>query len=655
LPRLRGKINHKITFDGPLAVNIPCNLRTDIKYLIDLEPIGRRIEVEAGSSLLEAAQQAGVDLVAACGGLGICATCRVRPVRGQFNPLTPAEEEQLEPADIAAGYRLACQAAPLSDARVEIPPDSLPALQKIQLDGREAVVALQPAVRALNLTLEPPTIDDLRSDLTRVSQALQRLAGHVPSSGSLPVGAVPDRMLRDREPPLQGDLAALEQLSDTLRSQGWTARLALDAVEGEAQRLVATLPRGAGLLGLAVDLGSTKLAVYLVNLETGVTLAQAGVMNPQISYGEDVVNRIAFANRSEANRGLLQERVVEALNGAAAELCARAHVLTGQIVEAVVVGNTAMHHFFTHLPVAQLGAAPYVAAVSEALRVRAAELGLKFAPGAQVYLPDNIAGYVGGDHTAALLATRSFPGRVRVLVDIGTNTEISLVVGDSSYTCSTASGPAFEGAHIHDGMRAAPGAIERVRLENGRARWATIGGLAPVGLCGSGILQAVAELRAAEVIDARGALRKDAPGVRFVDGRAEYLLVPAAQTGHGRDVVITRRDINEIQLAKGAIRAGIELMLQHGLLAAGDVEEWVIAGAFGTYLDLPSAMRVGMFPSAPLERFHQVGNAAGMGAKQMLLSLDERREASRLVQRAHYVELTVEPGFTDEFMKGIYL
>jgi uncharacterized 2Fe-2S/4Fe-4S cluster protein (DUF4445 family) len=254
---------------------------------------------------------------------------------------------------------------------------------------------------------------------------------------------------------------------------------------------------------------------------------------------------------------------------------------------------------------------------------------------------------------------------VRVLVDIGTNTEISLVAGDEIYTCSTASGPAFEGAHIHDGMRAAPGAIERVRLVDGIAHWTTIGGLAPVGLCGSGILQAVAELRAAGAIDSRGALRKDAPGMRTADGKTEYLLVPAAQTGHGRDVVITRRDVNEIQLAKGAIRAGIEIMLRHGRgasrgserdgLASGDVEEWVIAGAFGTYLDVASAVRLGLFPDAPLERFHQVGNAAGMGAKQMLLSLEERAAAAELAQRAHYVELTVEPGFTDEFMKGIYL
>ncbi len=601
------------------------------KFLIDLEPIGRRIEVEAGTSLLEAAQQAGVDLVAACGGTGICATCRVVLVHGRLSPLTPSEEEMLEPGQAAAGYRLACQAVPLSDVKIEIPPESLTVAQKILLDGRQAAVALQPGVRAVDLALDPPGLHDLRSDLRRVEEAL---------GGSL-----------------VGELAALEQLSQELRSEAWSVRLAVSSSPENSQkyRLAGTFPRRTTLLGLAVDLGSTKLAVYLVNLETGATLAQIGVMNPQIAYGEDVVNRIAFANKGEGNRRLLQTRVVEALNAAAAELCVHAHAAAGQVVEAVVVGNTAMHHFFTHLPVVQLGAAPYVAAASQPLEVNAAQPGLKFAPGAIVYLPDNIAGYVGGDHTAALLATRSFPAEKRVLVDIGTNTEISLVAGDEIYTCSTASGPAFEGAHIHDGMRAAPGAIERVNYNEGRPHIITIGGLAPIGICGSGILQAVAELLSAGAIDERGALRKGAAGVRQVDGHSEFLLVPAAQSGHGRDIVITRRDINEIQLAKGAIRAGIEILLQKGGIKAEDVEAWIIAGAFGTYLDLASAVRVGMFPAQPLERFHQVGNAAGMGAKQMLLSLAERSEASRLASRVHYVELTVEPAFTGEFMKAMWL
>ena len=504
----------------------------------------------------------------------------------------------------------------------------------MQIDGRESEFELDPNVAALDLVLAAPTIEDLRADLTRAGQAVTD-AGY---------------------PPLHGDLGLLDALSHGLRHYKWSARLALRP-RSEAADLVAVLPIGAPLLGLAVDLGSTKLAVYLVDLASGATLAKTGVMNPQISYGEDVVSRIAFANKSAENRRTLQTRLVETLNGVIKEFCNQLGVTHDQIVDAVVVGNTAMHHFFCGLPVEQLGAAPYVAAVSQPLDVRAAELGLTLAPGAWVHLPANIAGYVGGDHTAVLLTTQGFAARqTLVAVDIGTNTEISVIHNGKIVSCSTASGPAFEGAHIRDGMRAAPGAIERVRISNGEVHVTTIGGLAPTGICGSGILWAISEMLVAGIVDERGSLRKDAPGVRTTNGsKAEFVLSLASKSGHGRDVVVTRSDINEIQLAKGAIRAGIEILLHELGLDPMQVDAWIIAGAFGTYLDIGSALKLGMFPSAPLERFHQVGNAAGVGAKQMLLSRHKRLEANRLVEQVEYVELTIYPQFTQEFVKAMYL
>ena len=526
---------------------------------------------------------------------------------------------------------------------------------------------------AIDLSLTAPDLHDLRSDLTRVQQILAE-QGY---------------------PALSGDLPVLSLLSSRLREHNWSVRLAVRPMPGSLE-LVNVLPPGARLLGLAADMGSTKLAVYLVDLTDGATLARVGVMNPQIAYGEDVVNRIAFANRSEENRILLQTRLIETFNQVIADLCAEISAAEGessvlpageggacsdQVVDAVVVGNTAMHHFFTALPVYQLGTSPYVPAVSQPLDVRAADLGLNIAPGARVHLPANIAGFVGGDHTSCLLTTLSSPpDHNLVLVDIGTNTEISLVVGrkrspDASgalsgdgdapiFSCSCASGPAFEGAHIRDGMRAAPGAVERVRIRpspgepegSGVPQVKTIGDLPAVGICGSGILEVVAELTGAGVVDSRGVLRRDRPGVRL-DGnnRAEYLLVPAANTGHGRDVVVTRKDIHEIQLAKGAIRAGIEILLGHAGITAGEIDSWIIAGAFGTYLDLDAAQRIGMFPRQPLERFHQVGNAAGMGAKQMLLSREARLLSSRIIERVNYIELTVQPEFTDIYVDALEL
>ncbi len=597
---------------------------------VDFQPIGRRIDVEQGGTLLHAAQLTGTDLVAACSGIGICGTCLVRVMSGETTPPSLSELDLLDSEKIKTGYRLACQCIPLSDTRIEVPPESLPAGQKLQLEGWGVETKLAPAVIAIDLALSSPTLHDLRSDFTRLKDTLGQLGINV----------------------VAADYPILTSISERIRNQNWNLRVAIRSVE-ETTQIVNILPINSGIYGLAVDIGSTKLAIYLVNLETGATVAQKGIANPQISFGEDVISRIAFANKGIKNRELLQKRLIEILNQSVLELCQSANCTTEQIVEAVLVGNTAIHHLVTFLPVQQLGAAPYVAALSDPLELRARDLGLNIAPGTWVYLPAIIAGYVGADHTSALLAAQfSQSNGIRVLIDIGTNTEISLAIGEKIYSCSTASGPAFEGAHIHDGMRAAPGAIEKVHLTSEQCKVVTVGGTPPVGICGTGILQAISELLRNEIITPQGALRKNCPGVRFQDGRGgEYLLVPATQTGHGRDIVITRKDINEIQLAKGAIRAGIEILLSHAGISSEEVEEWVIAGAFGTYLNLESAIQIGMFPRAPLDRFHQVGNAAGMGAKQMLLSLDERSAATRITQRVEYIELTVYPDFTQQFVK----
>lgn len=602
------------------------------KFIVDLEPIGRRVEVEAGTNLLEAAQKAGIDLVASCGGIGICGTCRVRIAQGSVTPVTLTEEEALDASQREAGFRLACQTEPLSDVRLDIPPDSLTAVQQMQVEGHEAEVALRPAVVAVDLQLASPGLDDLRSDMARVDEALSR-QGYAP---------------------LQGSLGLFGQLSSYLRRNDWIARLAIRPIKGVSQ-LVAILPPGAALVGLAMDMGSTKLALYLVDLSNGVTLARTGVMNPQIAYGEDVVSRIAYANRGEENRKALQTRLVETINDALDGFCRELGLTSDQVVDVVAVGNTAMHHLFAGLPVEQLGSAPYVPVVSEPLTFAVAEIGLRAAPGAQVFMPANIAGYVGADHVSALLATQSYAAfRTTLLADIGTNTEISLTYRGKVYSCSCASGPAFEGAHIHDGMRAAPGAIDRVRITADGVRLSTIGNQPPVGICGSGILEVVAQMLDAGIVDARGVLRPNHERVRPNGRQPIFVLAPAQDTGHGRDVVVTRKDINEIQLAKGAIRAGIEILLKEAGIPAEAVEEFVIAGAFGTYLDLSSALRVGMFPSIPLERYHQVGNAAGVGAKEMLISLERRTEATRISQGVHYVELTTHADFTPTFVEAMY-
>jgi uncharacterized 2Fe-2S/4Fe-4S cluster protein (DUF4445 family) len=517
-------------------------------WRIDFEPLGRRGVILPGQTLLDAAQAAGVGLASVCGGVGTCEECRVRLEAGRLTPPTLVEQAALSSADLAAGIRLACQAEPLSDIKLDLPPESLTSAQRLQVEGLESHVALNPAVK------KP------------------------------------------------------------------------------------------GAYGLAVDIGTTKLAAYLVRLDTGETSAMAGAMNPQIAYGEDIISRISYAIRKPDGTRILQQVLVEALNKLLLDLCTQSHVPAAFVLDSVLVGNTTMHHIFAGLPVEQLGHTPFTPATTLPLTLPAADLGLNLGPDANAYLPPVIAGYVGADHIAMLLATDAWKSpRNLIALDIGTNTEISLVSHGQVTCCSCASGPAFEGAHIREGMRAAPGAIERARWSDGKILWQTIGNVPPVGICGSGILDVIAAFQDGKLLKPSGVMLSG----------SGMTLVPAAQTGVDRDLVVTRKDVNEIQLAKSAIRVGVEILLQNAGLTYTDLDEFIVAGAFGTYLDLRSAVRTGMFPPLPLDRFRQVGNAAGVGAKQMLLSLDKRREAEAIAAQIGYVELTSQAAFTPLFVKHL--
>jgi len=596
-------------------------------YNIDFEPIGRRVEIQEGETLLTAAQTAGVQIISLCGGVGSCDSCRVRLVSGELSPPSLEEQEGVGSEDLAKGFRLACQAIPLSDVKIDVPPESLTTPQRLQIEGQEIEIALDPVVSPLEVQLTPPTLEDLRSDVARAKEALIELGVESPEI-KLPV---------------------LEKFSSQLRAQKWKTCLGLRGSE-----VISVLPPKCDLLGLAVDIGTTKLAAYLVDLATGRTLAMAGTMNPQISYGEDVVSRIAYTNKHEGGRVILQTKLVEEINRMVRDLCVEMEVLEEQIVEAVVVGNTAMHHLFVGLPVRQLGESPYVPSVAGWMEVPASRIGLSIAPGAYIYLPPNIAGYVGADHVAMLLATDVWQSERTVLaIDIGTNTEISLATGGRLLCCSCASGPAFEGAHIHDGMRAAPGAIERVQIRDGEVRVHTIEDQPAVGICGSGILDAMAEMIVDGVMNKRGKLLLDHSLVRKRERDVEFLLLPAESTGHDQDITVIQKDVGEIQLAKGAIRAGIEILLEAADLTYDAIEEFVAAGAFGTYLDIHSAIQIGMFPPIPVGRFRQVGNAAGTGARQMLISSKRREMTEEIAARVEYLELTTHPNFTAKFMNAM--
>lgn len=597
-------------------------------FTIDLEPIGSRAEISGEESLLHAAQLAGVHLTAVCGGAGVCGKCRVRVISGEVTRPNAAERKIFSQQELDQGYRLACETRPLSDVKLHLPSESLTTTQRLQVEGRETRIATAPVVTGLDLEMEAPSLGDLRSDMVRLQDACRQV-GRVNLRAGLPV---------------------LADLSDRLRQMNWRFRLVLAEDE-----IVAVLPYDQTLYGLAVDIGTTKVAAYLVNLEDGQTVAMTGAMNPQVAYGEDVVSRIAYVNESPDHKTAMQQTLIDTLNVMTARLCEEGGVSREQIVDAVVVGNTAIHHLFLGLPVLQLGMSPFISAVSQAIQVSAVELGLKMAPGAMVYLPPNIAGYVGADHVSVLLASRLLDEKRTVIAcDIGTNTEISITHQGQVWSCSCASGPAFEGAHISAGMRAAPGAIERVKILDGKVRINTIEDQPPVGICGSGILDAISEMFSAGMLKTSGAFTQGHALVRNDKRKGEVLLADESISGHHRQIVVTRNDVNEIQLAKGAIRTGIDVLMEMAGVAEKEIDVFILAGAFGTYIDVESGINIGMFPDLPSERFVQVGNAAGMGAKEMLISKKMRLMAEQIAQKVAYIELTTYPRFTHKFAKAMF-
>ena len=595
---------------------------------IDFEPIGRRGDCPTKQSLLDCAHQLGVDLASICGGAGTCYACKVQVMKGTVSPPTATEKDIFSADELKQGYRLACQTYAKSDVKVRVPPESMTAQQRTQVEGMEVAVAPDPPVRAYAVKIPVPSLADLRADDRRLLDTLEQ-------QHQVSCSLIDDAVLRD--------------ISPRLRSWEWQAQASVR--DGE---VVALSPSPTPNLGLAVDIGTTKIAGYLVDLDTGKTLASTGIMNPQISYGEDVITRIGKARESPAEAARLQNVVITALSQIAIDLCGEAKARSENIVEAVVVGNTAMHHLFLRLPVAQLGLAPYVPAVSQALDVKAREIGLNIAPGAYVHLLPNIAGFVGADLVAVLIATEPWKvGKVVLTVDIGTNTEVCLITDDDMTSVSCASGPAFEGAHIQCGMRAASGAIERLRLVDNKVEYQTIYGTPPVGLCGSGILDAIAQLYLVGVIDKGGKMVDKHPLVRNVKGRNEFVLVKEGEREGGRAVTITQQDVREIQLAKGAIYTGIKLLLEARNRSEAEIEQVIIAGAFGTYIDVASAITIGMLPKLPLSRFRQVGNAAGTGARLALISRQKRAEAQTIARKIKYIELAADPRFMTIFVDAI--
>jgi uncharacterized 2Fe-2S/4Fe-4S cluster protein (DUF4445 family) len=609
-----------------------CSIKTkedNDQYWVTLEPIGRRVRVESNTSILGASQQAGIEVTAVCGGNGSCGMCKVRPISGDFSPLCEDEIDQLQKSEINSGLRLACSTQILSDCTIQIPPESLATLQRLQLESVNNNFEVDPVVKRVEITL--PLRDGIEnlSDIEKVRKILEADGNGM---AEIPLNLIP-------------------VLQKIIKEHNGNASIVLNNFG-----LIAAISPDDKLLGYAVDIGTTKIAGYLVDLQTGQTLASGGVINPQVAYGEDVISRIKYTNEHPQGAEILQKMLVQAINDLLTDLCQQIGTTPDQIVDSVMVGNTAMHHLLAGLSVHSLGTAPYTPASIQAMHFPAGKVGITIAKNAYVYMPPNIAGFVGGDHIAMLLATDArHRGKTVVALDIGTNTEISLIHQGQHFACSCASGPAFEGAHIRNGLRAISGAIERVFIDKDGVKIQTINNIPAIGICGSGILDTVAEMRRENLIDSRGTFNKTDTRLNISEGLVEFVLVPAQKSGNGQEIAINRKDVNEIQLAKAAIRSGIEVLMKHAHIEVDDVDLFLVAGAFGTYLDIKNTLRIGMFPSIPFERFQQVGNAAGAGARELLLSNKKRVEAEQIVELIEYIELTTVRDYQDIFMDAIRL
>jgi uncharacterized 2Fe-2S/4Fe-4S cluster protein (DUF4445 family) len=601
------------------------------EYEVRFQPIGRRVDVAGGTSVFAAAHEAGIELTSACGGEGRCGLCRIQVASGNVAAPTPAELAVLG-AQANAGLRLACRIGVEDDLVIHVPETSTLSGPRLQVGEIVVPVALRPAVSAYEVTMEAPTLEDPRSDLDRMLDALRAQHG-------VTVRQASPRVIRS--------------LGSVFRDHGWSATAFVGRTE-----LVGVAPPGVRPLGLAVDLGTTKIAAHLLDLSTGEDLGAAGVPNPQIAHGEDVISRLEHVRRHQDGGSHLARLAADAIDGLAARLGDEIGTAKSQIVDACVVGNTAMIHLLLQYPVGQLARAPFIAASTRPIDVGASEIGLDLAPGARVHIPGAIGGFVGADHVAMILASGIDLAEGAVLgIDIGTNTEIVLhKPGKTGLTAtSCASGPAFEGAHIVDGMRASAGAIERLTITDDGVEFATIDGVPPIGLCGSGIVDAVAELRRRGLVDDRGRFDKTSRRITKGGHGPELVLSPADASGSESDVVITQHDVREIQLAKGAIHAGVEILLELTGTRPEEVEAVLIAGAFGSFLTIDSAIDIGLLPQLPRAGFRQIGNAAVVGAIRMLVSTDERLRAQQILEQTTYEELTVQPVFARRFAMGMLL
>ncbi len=642
--------------DASVVVERPDSLPAEDAKIV-FTPSGRRGRFPLGTRVLDAARSLGVDVDSVCGGRGLCGRCQVRCAEGDFpkhaissgtNNLSPpgeAEKRFRERRRSAIeGCRLGCQAEIRGDLVIDVPPESQMHRQVIRKSAEVRDIVLDTTVHLYFVDVQPASLDDATGDLQRLMDALAT------------------------EWQLEGlgiDSIVLPELQTKLREGNWKVTVAVH----KQSTIIAVWPGFRGeAYGVAVDIGSTTIAAHLCNLVTGDVLASGGIMNPQIRFGEDLMSRVSYVMMNDDGAQELTEAVRSGLNQLVADVAVEADIETDDILEASIAGNPIMHHLFLGLDPTELGGAPFALVTDAALDLKARELDLSINAGAAVYVLPCIAGHVGADAVAMILSEEPhLLDDISLVVDVGTNAEIVLGNRDRLLACSSPTGPAFEGAQISCGQRAAPGAIERVRIdtETLEARFTVIGcelwsddpgfanataDLGVNGICGSGIIEAVAEMYLAGLIDedgvVDGALADRTARLRPEERTWSYVLHDGPPV-----IAVTQNDVRQIQLAKAALYAGIKLLMDRAGLAG--VDRIRLAGAFGSHIDPKYAMALGLIPDCDLEQVASAGNAAGTGARIALLNSAARSEIERVARNIEKIETAVEPKFQEYFVEAM--
>ena len=616
-------------------------------------PDKKNIAVNKGTTALEALGRVGINIDTPCGGKGICGKCKVLINKGKgITTTTPIEEELLSEEEIKKGFRLACQAELFKDSIIEVPSEIRLDFKRVFSSNLKGDInrikknfALESNLKKLFLDLEKPSLDDQRSDWERIKDELS--LKKIENISNLKIS-----------------LQILKKIPILIRKADFKITVTIcndEIIDLECGN------KAKKSYGIAFDIGTTTVVGYLIDLGSGEELSAIAKTNPQVIHGDDVISRIEFAQKQKDGLKELQKEIVITLNEIIRETTQKAEIDKSNIYETVIVGNTCMHHLFLGLNPINLAPSPYIPVIKENLSLKVKDIpGLSLNPAANIFMLPNISAFVGADILAGILSTSMWrEDKTVLLVDLGTNGEVVLGSKGELWACSTAAGPAFEGARISSGMRAVGGAIDKVKIDNKFIIYKVIEDGKVRGICGSGLIDLIAELLKLGLINKSGKLIDKEEGnselsemirKRIIKGQKgnKFLLVRGKETENGKPIYLTQRDIREVQLAKAAIYAGIKILLKEVNIPLRDIQEIFLAGAFGNFIDKKSAVKIGLLPNLTLKKIESVGNAAGRGAEITLCSKKMREVGEEIYKKVKYVELSSRPDFQKEFMEAMF-